>query len=74
MHVCARSIFVGTFSFLVFKRKQYLYQWLGILICVGGVCIVGLASVHNTPPSGSATKSIIGGSLVALGMLSAAVG
>ena len=67
------SIFVGAFSFLVFKRKQYVYQWLGILICVCGVGIVGLASVHDTPASGSVSKSIIGGVLVILGMFSASV-
>ena len=57
----------------MFKRKQYVYQWLGILICVCGVGIVGLASVHDTPASGSVSKSIIGGVLVILGMFSASV-
>ena len=67
------SLFVGCFSFFVFKRRQYLYQWLGILACVCGLVIVGYAGAHNTQAATSASKAILGTALVVLGMLSSAV-
>lgn len=70
---CVRSIFVGIFSLLVFRRKQYLYQWLGIGSCVVGLVLNGVASAHDAPSSSNASKAVIGCVLVVLGMLASAV-
>lgn len=39
----ALVLFVGLFSVLFLHRKLYLYQWLSLVVVVGGVAIVGLA-------------------------------
>jgi drug/metabolite transporter (DMT)-like permease len=58
---------------VVFKRKQFLYQWLGIACCVLGLVLNGVASAHDTPASSSASKAVIGCVLVVAGMLASAV-
>ncbi|KAH8692777.1 hypothetical protein BGW36DRAFT_399578 [Talaromyces proteolyticus] len=41
----ALVLFVGLFSVLLLHRKLYLYQWLGLVVVVLGVALVGLAGV-----------------------------
>lgn len=46
-------LFTGTFSVIFLKRRLKLFQWVAMLVIVGGLALVGLASVLGGSSSNS---------------------
>ena len=59
---------------MILKRKPHLYQWFGMLICVVGIVIVGIAS-HKSSGDDDETSRLnaVGNTLVVVAMLLSAV-
>lgn len=69
-------VFACIFSILFLNRKMYVFNWLGLGLCVIGVCMVGIASVMGDKGSSSSDGDeagpegmLIGMSLVLLGQV-----
>jgi len=71
-------VFAAVFSIVFLKRKMFSFNWLGLILCVLGVTLVGLANVlgisgnsSDDTSSGSADASrlLLGMSLVILGQV-----
>lgn len=64
-------VFAALFSIVFLHHKMHGFHWLGLLLCVGGVAIVGAANILDNsskaadgPDGGSASDMTIGISLV----------
>ena len=67
-------IFAGLLSVLLLKRRPAMYQWLGMLLCVCGIIVVGIASNKSSSSENeSRHKNAIGNVLIVLAMLLSAV-
>lgn len=65
-------IFCGILSVTFLKRKLYAFHWLGLTLCVCGLCTVGMSSVLGSsqqPNAGSMSDLIFGMSLVMAGQV-----
>jgi len=65
-------IFCGILSVTFLKRDLYAYHWLGLTLCVCGLCTVGLSNVMGNsqqPNKQSPAELIFGMSLVMLGQV-----
>jgi len=66
-------IFAAMFSILFLRRKLLSFNWLGLLLCVVGVALVGLANVlggvGEAQGSGGAAGTVLGMSCVVLGQV-----
>lgn len=66
-------IFAAIFSILFLKRKMLSFNWLGLLLCVVGVTLVGLANVlggaGEGQGGGDSGDLVLGMSLVVLGQV-----
>lgn len=47
-------VFACLLSIVFLKRKMFAFNWMGLLLCVAGVSLVGLANVLGGPSDGSA--------------------
>lgn len=70
----AEMIFAALFAVVFLKRKLWAFHWLGVSLCVGGIILVGFASVwgeesrqSNSSGSGS-SEGNKGSGLLLLGM------
>mmetsp|Transcript_14970 Transcript_14970/g.41837 ORF Transcript_14970/g.41837 Transcript_14970/m.41837 type:complete len:404 (-) Transcript_14970:75-1286(-) len=61
-------VFAAMFSIIFLKRKMYSFNWLGLLLCVVGVTVVGLANVWgaDTQSSGPAPEGMVFGMLLVI--------
>jgi drug/metabolite transporter (DMT)-like permease len=67
-------IFAGLLSVAILKRRPAMYQWLGMLLCVCGIIVVGIASNKSSSSQGeSSHKNAVGNVLIVLAMLLSAV-
>jgi drug/metabolite transporter (DMT)-like permease len=53
-------VFTGVLSVLFLKRRLKCFHWVGILIVVFGLCLVGLSDIYEQDQSNSSWKLIIG--------------
>lgn len=61
-------IFTGILSVLFLKRKLKLYEWLGIVIVMGGLAIVGTSDIVFSDSNGEhSTRDIIIGDVLIVG-------
>ena len=59
---------------MILKRKPHLYQWFGMLICVVGIVIVGIASNKSSGDDDETSRlNAVGNTLVVVAMLLSAV-
>jgi drug/metabolite transporter (DMT)-like permease len=66
-------VFTGVLSVLFLKRRLKCFHWVGILIVVFGLCLVGLSDIYEQDQSNSSWKLIIGILLIVAGQLANAV-
>eukprot|EP00928_Gymnodinium_smaydae_P058586 TRINITY_DN41768_c0_g1_i1.p1 TRINITY_DN41768_c0_g1~~TRINITY_DN41768_c0_g1_i1.p1 ORF type:complete len:432 (+),score=53.33 TRINITY_DN41768_c0_g1_i1:56-1297(+) len=71
----ATLVFAAMFSVIFLKRKMLAYHWLGLTLCVVGICIVGLASIlgesgDDSSDSGkSSSNALVGITFVLAGQV-----
>ncbi|XP_025090038.1 solute carrier family 35 member F6-like isoform X2 [Pomacea canaliculata] len=53
-------IFAGILSKIFLKRKLYPVHWLGMLVTMGGLILVGCSSVFQSTQSTSGSKTLLG--------------
>merc|ERR1712228_905949 len=62
-------VFAVLLSIVFLKRKMFAFNWLGLFLCVVGICLVGLANVwggSEEGPTGNDTASVIFGTALVL--------
>jgi len=65
-------IFCGILSVTFLKRKLYAFSWVGLCLCVVGLCTVGMSNVlgnSQQPNAGNSSDLIFGMSLVMMGQV-----
>eukprot|EP00429_Kryptoperidinium_foliaceum_P041803 CAMPEP_0176104216 /NCGR_PEP_ID=MMETSP0120_2-20121206/52292_1 /TAXON_ID=160619 /ORGANISM="Kryptoperidinium foliaceum, Strain CCMP 1326" /LENGTH=300 /DNA_ID=CAMNT_0017438317 /DNA_START=8 /DNA_END=907 /DNA_ORIENTATION=+ len=63
-------IFAAIFSIVFLKRQMYGFNWLGLALCVGGIGLVGVASVSgDTTVGGDPAGMIFGMAVVVAGQV-----
>mmetsp|Transcript_11356 Transcript_11356/g.21437 ORF Transcript_11356/g.21437 Transcript_11356/m.21437 type:complete len:407 (+) Transcript_11356:72-1292(+) len=67
----ATLFFTGIFSVTLLKTKLYLFNWIGLLLCITGVVTVGYASVEGeqSGPTDDASSVAFGVTLTLLGQV-----
>ncbi|XP_062503729.1 solute carrier family 35 member F6-like isoform X2 [Corticium candelabrum] len=65
-------VFTGILSVLFLKRKLKCFHWVGILLVVFGLCVVGLSDVFGQDQSHSGWRVIVGIILIVAGQLASA--
>mmetsp|Transcript_119156 Transcript_119156/g.342378 ORF Transcript_119156/g.342378 Transcript_119156/m.342378 type:complete len:397 (+) Transcript_119156:59-1249(+) len=62
-------VFAALFSITFLRRRMYAFNWLGLALCVGGVGLVGVASVWGDASSSSDSSHDGGAASMIIGML-----
>ncbi|OQR66308.1 transmembrane protein C2orf18-like [Tropilaelaps mercedesae] len=57
-------VFTGLFSMIFLKRRLFVYKWVGILLVLGGLAILGVADMETTPSGEYTTSGVITGDLL----------
>eukprot|EP00440_Ansanella_granifera_P026222 gb/GFBE01028477.1/.p1 GENE.gb/GFBE01028477.1/~~gb/GFBE01028477.1/.p1 ORF type:complete len:408 (+),score=79.62 gb/GFBE01028477.1/:1-1224(+) len=52
----ATLIFAAIFSIMFLGRKMYGFNWLGLLLCVIGISVVGIASINGSNDDASSVQ------------------
>jgi len=63
-------VFAAIFSIVFLRRQMFAYNWLGLALCVGGVGLVGLASVSgDSSVGGDPAGMVFGMTIVVAGQV-----
>jgi len=66
-------IFTGLLSVIFLKRKLYCFHWLGMLLVLSGLALVGVASVLDDDGGAGAPNPVVGDILVIAAQLVVAI-